>query len=109
MGGGKRGTMSLTSGCIQRIYNQDSDVSAAVVQVLDVKKLGAQGGTGAPRYRLVLSDGVHYQQAMLATQLNDTIDMENLKPNTLVKLDEVICNVVQDRRIIIVLGMTPMD
>ena len=45
------GTMSLTSGCIQRIYNQDSDVSAAVVQVLDVKKLGAQGGTGAPRYR----------------------------------------------------------
>ena len=46
----------------------------------------------------MLSDGVHYQQAMLATQLNDTIDMENLKPNTLVKLDEVICNVVQDRR-----------
>ena len=48
--------------------------------------------------RLVLSDGEHYQQAMLATQLNDTIDMDNFKPNTLVRLDEVICNVVQDRR-----------
>ena len=41
-------------------------------EVLDVKRMQSSnaGGNGSERFRLVVSDGEHYQQAMLATQLN---------------------------------------
>jgi len=97
--------MSLTQGAIEKIYNSSGDGNGAIVQVLDVKRINGNNG-GAQRYRLVVSDGIHYQQAMLATQLNDMVANDQVKQHCLVKLSEVICNVVQDRRIIIVLGMT---
>jgi len=35
---------------------------------------------------------------MLATQLNDMVTNDQIKTNAIIKLDEVICNVVQERR-----------
>lgn len=43
-----------------------------VMQCLQVKPMGASA-TGGERYRLVMSDGDHYVQAMLATQANHVI------------------------------------
>ena len=118
-------TNSVTPGCIQRIYNLEAGKEYAlgvIVQVVDMKvmTLADPDGGGPPRFRhpprreryvarcphsplfidrrLVLSDGEHRLLAVLDPALNDTVDIENLKPNTLVRLDEVICNVVQDRR-----------
>ena len=48
--------------------------------------------------RLVLSDGEHCLLAVLDPALNDTVDIENLKPNTLVRLDEFFCYIVGGRR-----------
>ena len=48
--------------------------------------------------RLVVSDSQHYQQAMVATQLNEKILSEEVQKLGLIKLTEVICNVVQNRR-----------
>ena len=49
-----------------------------VVQVMDVREISGAKGTAAEkkpaRYRLVLSDGVCYIQAMLATQLNPSVE-----------------------------------
>lgn len=43
-----------------------------VMQCLQVKPMGASA-TGGERFRLVMSDGEHYVQAMLATQANHVI------------------------------------
>eukprot|EP00824_Muranothrix_gubernata_P012816 TRINITY_DN269_c2_g1_i1.p2 TRINITY_DN269_c2_g1~~TRINITY_DN269_c2_g1_i1.p2 ORF type:complete len:674 (-),score=142.68 TRINITY_DN269_c2_g1_i1:320-2305(-) len=103
----------LQEGAVQAIYNGDTSLHP-VLQVMDVKRINAQPGTAASeRYRLVLSDGRFYQQAMLATQLNELIRSGRLAPRCVVQLQEYICNVVQSRRIVIVLNLdvvsAPLD
>ena len=47
----------------------------AAVQVLEMKRVDSKQQGNAPvRYRLIISDGQHYTQAMLATQLNGLVD-----------------------------------
>eukprot|EP00965_Chrysotila_dentata_P170726 5635836-Pleurochrysis_carterae.AAC.5 len=41
------------------------------IQIVDVKKIANNGGD---RHRLVISDGQHLMQAMLATQLNHLVE-----------------------------------
>ena len=64
----------LDSGAIKKIYDTNDTSLSPTVQVYDVKKIGANNANSAnERYRIVISDGVHYQQAMLATQMNDLV------------------------------------
>jgi replication factor A1 len=66
-------------------------------------------GGNAPasdRYRMMVSDGSNFLQAMLATQLNQLVQDDLIKPRCLVKLDEFICNTVHDRQIAIVLQLS---
>ena len=53
---------------------------------------------------MILSDGIHYQQAMLTTRLNEKILSGELKKGCIVELSEYVCNEVQDRNIIIVMN-----
>ena len=53
---------------------------------------------------MILSDGAHYQQAMLTTRLNDKILSGELSKGCIVELSEYVCNLVQDRLIIIVMN-----
>ena len=46
----------------------------------------------------MLSDGIHFQQAMLATQLNDLVTGNLLQPDCIVRLNEFLCNIVQGRK-----------
>ena len=57
-------------------------------QVLDVKKIQPNPGqaVAAERFRLVISDGTHYLQAMLATQLNHLVANNQIQPNGLLSL-----------------------
>jgi len=97
----------LTKGCVKQIYlNQQVDYP--VVQVIDVKKIqsnAAQTSSQPERYRLVISDGVHYQQAMLATQLNDMIRNNIIDSRCVIKLNEYVCNTIHNRRIVIILNL----
>jgi replication factor A1 len=84
---------------------QDDTTPGSVVQVLDIKRLNANNNSQSERYRLVVSDSLHYQQSMVATQLNSMIVNDEIKKFSIIKLNEIICNVVQNRRIIIILGL----
>jgi replication factor A1 len=55
---------------------------------------------------MLVSDGAHTLQAMLATQLNHLVQEDKVVPRCLVKLDEFICNTVHDRQIAIVLQLS---
>lgn len=54
-----------------------------------MKKLQPNPGqaVGTERFRLVISDGTHYLQAMLATQLNHLITANQIQPNGLLCLE----------------------
>ncbi|BGP46042.1 Replication factor A protein 1 [Rhodotorula kratochvilovae] len=100
--------MELTNGAIFAMYESTDDPASVdpILQVLSAKKVNA-AGAGQDRYRLILSDGVHFAQAMLTTALNHLVagDTPDITKNAIVKLPTYAVNVVQNRRIIIVLAI----
>jgi replication factor A1 len=117
----------LTRGAIMRTYRHDETKPGAILQVIDIKKIQSNAGAQdrcerastprrpaaaahapsrvARRYRLILSDGEHYQQGMLATQQNHFLESGKLRQYTIIRLNDYVCNVVAERRIVIVLGL----
>ena len=77
---------SLSTGAVLAMYNNNTS-GQPVVQLLDVKRIQSPGGQQAQdRYRLVVSDGQHYMQAMLATQLNNLVETQQVECTPLVLL-----------------------
>ncbi|XP_072050772.1 uncharacterized protein [Amphiura filiformis] len=99
----------LTRGAIKEIAD-GRDYSKPVFQLLALKKLSANSpsGSGATdRYRLLLSDGVHSNSAMLAVQLNKLIDDSTMELFSVIQLDRFVCNPLPDnRRVMIVLEVS---
>ena len=94
----------ITSGAVQRIYLYDT-TPGSVVQVLDIRRLSTGNSMAVVRFRLVVSDGRHYQQAVVVTELNARIESGEVETLGLIKLTEVSCQVVAGRRVIIILGL----
>ena len=74
--------------------------SGYTVQLLSIKKVNqtTSAVSAIDRYRIILSDGVHFVQAMLATQLNELVSRGDIVKNTIVVVDKLTCNFVQDKR-----------
>ncbi|KAJ8427709.1 hypothetical protein Cgig2_019014 [Carnegiea gigantea] len=92
--------VSLTRNSIAAIVNGDLNLKP-LVQVVDIKLIG----TSQERYRLLISDAVSTQQAMIATQLNDRVKFGLVRKGSIIQLIEYICSDVQSRKIIVVLNM----
>ena len=70
-----------------------------VVQILSLKKIGSSRDSISPdRYRLVVSDGDKYTHVMLATQLTRMVEDGQLTKNTVVAVEKLTCNMVQNKR-----------
>ncbi|KAL3622870.1 Replication protein A 70 kDa DNA-binding subunit A [Castilleja foliolosa] len=92
--------VNLTANAISTITGGDVN-SKPLVQVLEIKRIS----TSQERYRLIISDSVASQQAMLATQLNDRVKSGQVRKGSVVQLIEYSCSTVQKRQIIVVLNM----
>ncbi|KAK6139644.1 hypothetical protein DH2020_026608 [Rehmannia glutinosa] len=92
--------VNLSANAISAINGGDVN-SKPLVQVLDIKLIGST----QERYRLLLSDSVETQHAMLATQLNDRVKSGRVRKGSVIQLIEYICSTVQNRKIIVVLNM----
>lgn len=95
----------LTAGICSRLNdlsNIDEDIlnSKPTIQFLSFKKVPPTTGVAAnvDRYRIIISDGEHFLQAMLATQLNHLIEKEEIKKHSIVVIEKFSCNLVQDKR-----------
>ncbi|KAK0441014.1 hypothetical protein EV421DRAFT_1813498 [Armillaria borealis] len=97
---------NLTTNACSRLTLSDMEdeifQSQVTLQVLSTKKVPQSKGA-QDRYRIILSDGIHYIQAMLATQLNLLVDEETVTKNTVVLVEKMTCSIVQERRLIVVL------
>ncbi|KAJ3687739.1 hypothetical protein LUZ61_016903 [Rhynchospora tenuis] len=94
----------LTSGAVSMISEGGGDGMQPVLQISDVRQVSTAQNT-TERYRMLLSDGTHTQQAMLATKLNSLVKEGNLQAGSIVQLNEYTCNEIQGRRIIIVIQL----
>ena len=91
-----------TGACAQITQASTDDLEAwsmqPTVQFLSIKKLVNTSATNPDRYRLIISDGVHFVQAMLATQLNELVENDTIKKHTVAVLEKYTSNVVQNKR-----------
>ena len=94
----------LTSGAVLRIYHYDT-TPGSVVQVLDIRRLSSGNSMAVVRFRLVVSDGHHYQQAVVVSELHAKIESREVETLGLIKLTEVSCQEVAGQRVIIILGL----
>ena len=94
----------LTAGSCELLQNatpEDIDVfnTQHVMQFLSIKQVGQHPTSSTPdRYRIIMSDGIHYMQAMLATQLNSMVQENTIGKNTVAVLEKLTCNYVQKKR-----------
>jgi replication factor A1 len=88
----------LSRSSIRAIVNGGAVDLRPVLQVIDMKLLNPTSGPApsTERFRLMLSDGEHYQQAMLATQLNELAKNGTLARNAVVRVNE--CVAARDAR-----------
>ena len=75
------------------------------MQVINIKQVGSTGSASPPRYRVILNDGEHYVQGMLATQINHLIEDNTIRENSIIKVKEFIMNVVQGKAVVILLNL----
>jgi len=68
-----------------------------IVQVISIKQVGNGGG----RYRMILSDGEHYIQGMLATQINGYVERNEVRENAIIRLTSFMVNTIQTKIVII--------
>ncbi|XP_027360688.1 replication protein A 70 kDa DNA-binding subunit A [Abrus precatorius] len=99
--------VELTEGAILMMCdnNFSSEELMPVLQVIELKQVQSQQNSATERYRLALSDGSHYLQGMLATQKNELVHSGRLQKGSVIKLTQFICNVVQNRKIIITIEL----
>ncbi|KAF8275181.1 hypothetical protein EI94DRAFT_1712527 [Lactarius quietus] len=113
------GDHQLTDGICQRLNSGDKDDeslwnSTPTLQFLSIKKVVASGATSSSnnqgastndRYRIIISDGQHFLQAMLATQLNYLVEEDRIGKNTIAIIESMSCQHILDKRLVILLGL----
>lgn len=102
---------TLSEGICQKLNTGDKDDesiwnSKPTLQFLSIKKVVAGGNppttnnsnTTTDRYRIIISDGVHFLQAMLATQLNYLVEEDRIGKNTIAVIENMSCQHILDKR-----------
>ncbi|KAF5358398.1 hypothetical protein D9756_001441 [Leucocoprinus leucothites] len=100
-------SFQLSTGCCAHLplssYDDDPNWKEEyVVQFLSVKKVVR---ANTERYRLIISDGMHFIQGMLATQCNSLVETENIQDFAVAVIEKWTSNTVQNRRLVILLSV----
>ena len=77
---------TLTIGSIMRGSNNDVSGNP-LLQVLDIKKINSN----PEHFRVIVSDGLHFQQSVLTEQLNSLITSNQIKVLSIIQLHKFKC------------------
>ena len=83
---------NLTTGIVAKAFNAvdpaEVETLQPTVQLLSVKKVpkNSRDPNSPDRYRIIVSDGTQFIQAMLATQLNDLVESGQICRYVIVRL-----------------------
>ncbi|XP_028430159.1 replication protein A 70 kDa DNA-binding subunit [Perca flavescens] len=91
----------LSEGAIEALSNGTGG-NDAVLQLVNIRKI--DGGSGLPRFRVMMSDGVHTLSSfMLSTQLNFMAEENRLAPNCVCILKKHVTNILKDKRRVVII------
>lgn len=98
----------LTRGAVNALHNNNRDElkEDPILQVLNIKTLQSNG---VNRHRIILSDGVHFMQAMLASGHAALVESGQLNRYCTIRLKESVCNDLKGRQILIMLNIEVLD
>jgi replication factor A1 len=99
----------LTAGAILNIYETRDTTGQPVLQIVSLRRLATPADSAAVRFRLAVSDGTHFQQAMLATQLNRLVSDRTIVQYSVVRVNDFVVQDVAGQRILIILNLTVVD
>lgn len=105
-------THTLSEGICQKLNSGDSNdeslwSSKPTLQFLSIKKVVPAANQPGPannanattdRYRIIISDGQNFLQAMLATQLNHLVEDDRIGKNTVALIESMSCQNILDKR-----------
>jgi replication factor A1 len=105
-------THTLSEGICQKLNTADSNDEALwsskpTLQFLSIKKVVPAANQPGPannanattdRYRIIISDGQNFLQAMLATQLNYLVEDDRIGKNTVALIESMSCQNILDKR-----------
>ncbi|EOA15986.1 hypothetical protein CARUB_v10004104mg [Capsella rubella] len=98
--------VSLTAGAIGKIMSgevtKEIDMMP-VLQVTEVRQIKSQQEPVRERFRMLVSDGTQLHQGMLGADLNHLVKSGTLQAGSIVRLTKFLCNVIKDRRIVIIM------
>lgn len=99
--------LTLSGGICQKLHTGNSNDESIwgtkpTLQFLSIKKV-VPGGPNNPnattdRYRIIISDGLHFLQAMLATQLNYLVEEDRIGKNTIALIENMSCQIITEKR-----------
>ncbi|XP_028662480.1 replication protein A 70 kDa DNA-binding subunit [Erpetoichthys calabaricus] len=94
----------LTQGAIEAIA-KGNQLQNPILQVVSTRRI--ESANGPPRYRLLMSDGVHSLSSfMLGTQLNGLLEEELIAVNCICLIKKQVINTLKDgRRVVIILDL----
>ncbi|KAE8266254.1 hypothetical protein A4X09_0g6087 [Tilletia walkeri] len=96
----------LSGGALADIWKYDDPtqhIINPILQVISIKKMPATKEGAMDRWRCIISDGKHYTQSMLGSQLRDIAESKEIDRFSVIRLTQYTANAIQDRRIIIIL------
>ncbi|KAM7264105.1 hypothetical protein ACFE04_001788 [Oxalis oulophora] len=84
----------------------NEEILQPILQVTELKLVKTTNQQQATeRYRMLVSDGVMMQQGMLGTQMNHLVKDGRLQVGSVVQLNKYVCNLIQQRMIIIIIEL----
>ncbi|RCI04596.1 Replication factor A protein 1, partial [Rhizopus stolonifer] len=95
----------LSRGAIKAIYNKEISGPLSdkpVLQLINAKVTQTDEST---RYRAVVSDGIHYMQALLGLQHNLLVEQELLKINSVIRVNNYTCNMLNNTKMLIIINL----
>ncbi|KAG1461501.1 hypothetical protein G6F46_002012 [Rhizopus delemar] len=98
----------LSAGAIKAIYYEEKSNPLSnnpIVQVINIKAVPVNGST---RYRAIVSDGINFMQAMLATQHTALVEQGQIKRNSIIRINEYVCNLLSNKKVLIILSIDIM-
>lgn len=101
--------LALTPHAVQAIITDDSKAAdprfTPLLQVINIKQIPGSDATTGVRYRLILSDGTHFVNGMMASQMSALVASGELQLNGILQLKSFMRNLIQGQTICILLDV----
>ncbi|KAI9254812.1 hypothetical protein BY458DRAFT_424423, partial [Sporodiniella umbellata] len=99
----------LSQGSIKAICHDENEnplYKNPVLQLINIKAIQVNETT---RYRAIVSDGVNFMQAMLATNHTALVEQGQIKRHSIVRVNDFSCSLLSNKKVLIILNIDVVE